>query len=282
MTNLLTNYAITNSQNNNLLTSQNKPSAPTIETRNMLWTACMSAILGGTWCATPKFDATTLLTMDNDTFEKNTQKTATKLPAEFATFKTLRQELREKESSLVDFFFENETEITKETLLKKVKESSEDTLAQSIKNLEEKLAKTIKLDFNTFFNNFTSVENLNDNNKKSLKEALGKTLFNEILKKQPSNIKEYIENQYTQLEQKRACQEFCNICTNGKLSKDMAQIRIRTNLLNDFKIYINNCYNDIKSKLPKRRLSSAVKWFAIGAAISVIVDTIFNSKRKKN
>lgn len=287
MTNLLTSI-----QNNNANLAVNTPPTFTMpsnssaqgippEAKSTLLAGSMCGVLGGIWAAPPKFDAKNLIEMKDDKFESTTKDIKKKLPQEYENFCNMRIAIKEKINNSLNFFFDNNEKISKTTLLKKLNEPDISTLKKSISELETKLAPLEKIDFETFFNNINSTNTLTEEQKTLLKSNLGEKLYNEILNQKPENIKEYIQNECKILERKKLGFEISKIDINGEIYKKTAQIRTNNLFFKNLNTQINEYYEAIKSKIPKQRLKTAAKWFAMGLGISILLDSIFIMVRSR-
>lgn len=251
------------------------------EAKSALLSASMCAVLGGVWAAPPKFNAQDLLNMKNDTFVSTTQKAKTACPEAFSNFNTVKENIQNKTDNYINHFFGEKNKITKREILDLVEEKNETTLKTSIEKLESKLSKIGQINDDSFWDNLPKNKRLKEEQKEQLKKAFGDELYNEIITKKPSNIREYILEQCDLLEKKKVGQHFCSISIDNQLKKEHATSNIKSKLTKELSATIEDCYQKIKSKLPKTRLKTAAKWFASGLLISVILDTIFNFIRSK-
>lgn len=251
------------------------------EAKSTLWSGAMCGVLGGVWGAKPKFDAEELIRLEDDTFTKVTKKLQNSNDTAFIDFLTTRKKINNKIKLNAEFFFGDKSEISKEDLLKKLGETSEETLEKNAAKLEKQLEKIKEIDVETFFDKTNNYRTLNKEQKEKLKTALGENLFEEINKQQPQDIKKFISNKQDLLDRKRFGLVLCDTATDNKIIKSYSEIFTNKKTIEQHAEDINNAYKNICAKLPKERIKTAAKWFGAGIITSILLNAFFGAIKNR-
>lgn len=278
------------------------------EAKSTLSSGLMASVLGGLWFAPTKIaGADALMNMDKDTFEKTGKyfsKLADNSPekAAFETIRQFRENIENNLNTFTDKVFKNKDKLSiKELFQTHNKHITNIAQAEEqIKCLNNRLEKM------DLFKIFPNPEKLQDGITKEhlakLDELIPDKGAKKILAKFKADFKtkfplgkkftteelaNFIKNYYTPLDNAKENLNLLSRIANaaddsGIITKTSAQKPIKRYMMDNILDYSKECFETLKSKLPKARLKGAAKWFGLGIAVSIASNMIFGLFRGKS
>lgn len=288
MTNLIqhlqTNNSLPNVQsapkwNQNNIRQNQMQSGLSPEAKSTLWSGLMCGVLGGVWAAPPKYNAVELINLKQDTFTKETKNVQKTVPEAFSSFTEIRNQINNELEDNLNYFFGDKSEISKQSLLKKLNEANEEALEASVGKMTQSIQKIQSIDLDTLLGQTSDYKKLTKEQLETLKASIGDELFKEISEQKPTDIKNFLTNKIKVFNRKNFGLLLCDTATDGQIFKEHAEKFTSNKLLDSFAEIIKETYNNISSKLPKKRLKTAARWFGMGLGISILMNAIFGAIR---
>jgi len=264
------------------------------EAKSTLTSGLMTGVLGAMWFAKPKIEgANSLMQLEKDKFESATKKLENlKNPEQKAAFeciKELRNALTTESKQTIDSIFKGKDVVSQAEALqsfdKNIKTTEE--LDKYLSGLKSKIEKTPAI--------LPDKDGITEKLIKSIDENpnIDKKYVADFKAKFPAGSKPTAEEcgnfavQYLQksIEKLNDGEKIKRILaatnTEGNITKTNAQKAIKQYIIDSQLDNLQACFEALRSKFPKARLKSAVKWFGIGLAVSMASNFVFSLFGKK-